>query len=347
MSTKRNRILFIIPYHKIGGAEKVHLEIIKALPVKPVVLFPNVNTIASDNLFKPYAVCVSYRRWIPILVLLYFNFWALFTKVIVFGCNTPIFYSLLPYFKKNIKKIDLTHAFSAPGTGMENYSLPFIKYLNTRIVINNRTLTDYRLLYEKYNIDNKYLSNFIVIPNGTEVKDFDYDVIKKRFENFTIGFVGRNSEEKRPELFFEIASKLNTKAKVVGDNFSNFKLLNPNVIYFENCNDSEVIRNEFSEISLLFITSDKEGFPLVIMEAMELGIPVVATNVGSIKEHLKTDFNGFVIPVGFICEDVAQLVNQLSVNYLQYSRLALAARQYAVNNFDLTHFHEKYLELFK
>lgn len=347
MRINSNKVLFIIPYHKIGGAEKVHLEIIKALPVRPVVFFPNIKTIAADNLFKPYAICIVSKVFTAQILLTYINFLSIFTQVNVFGCNTRVFYNLLPYLKKNIKKIDLTHAFSAPGTGMENYSLPFIKYINTRIVINNRTLTDYRLLYEKYNIDNKYLSNFIVISNGTEIKDFDCNIIKKRFENFTIGFVGRNSEEKRPELFFEIASKLNTKAKVVGDNFSNFKLLNPNVIFFENCNDSEVIRNEFSEISLLFVTSDKEGFPLVILEAMELGIPVVATDVGSISEHLKTNFNGFVIPIDFKSDNVIVLVNKISSDYACYNSLATNARNYAVNNFNIRDFKEQYRKIFE
>ena len=98
-------------------------------------------------------------------------------------------------------------------------------------------------------------------------------------------------------MFFDIVKKLDLKAKVIGDNFTSFKVDFPNVNYFENCNNQDTIRNQFSEISLLIVSSSREGFPLVIMEAMELGIPVIATDVGSISEHLSSYENGFFYPL--------------------------------------------------
>ena len=162
---------------------------------------------------------------------------------------------------------------------MEIFSLPYINLLDKRIVINNKTFDDYKALYQKNSIEESFLERFKIISNGITIRDFDDCNIDSRFANFTIGFVGRNSSEKRPELFFELVRQTKIKAKAIGDNFDNFKKDFPEVDYFENCNNVEIVRKQFSEISLLIVPSSREGFPLVIMEAMELGIPIIATNV--------------------------------------------------------------------
>ena len=343
----RSNILFIIPYHKIGGAENVHLEIIKSLPHKPLVFFPNINIISSDNPFKKFAYCFCHKRFYLYILISYFTAISFFRKSFIFGSNTLTFYKVLPFLRGNIIKIDLTHAFSSPNFGMEYYSLNYIDYLDKRIVINNVTFDDYENLYKTQNIHSHFLEKFEIIPNGVEIKDFQSDLIRSRFKKFIIGFVGRNSIEKRPHLFFEIAKDSGLPSKVIGDDFRNYKHQNPDTIFFENCNDRDLIRNEFAEISLLVVTSDQEGFPLVIMEAMELGIPIISTDVGSIKEHIKNNVNGFLIPIDFNISSVSEMIRGISERFEFYNQLSLLSRNHAVNFFDITNFRKRYQKLFE
>ncbi|MFV8372622.1 glycosyltransferase family 4 protein [Flavobacterium sp. LB2P74] len=350
MKQKKYRlIVFFIPYHHIGGAERVHVNIIKALKKKPIVFFDYSNSDKISEEFSENAHCFlinsNKRRKFAIRFL---QIISCFLPVILFGCNSGLFYVFVSKLKGKIKAVDLTHAFSSPEHGMEISSLPYVNMLDKRIVINNKTFNDYKVLYQKNAIEESLLDRFKIISNGIAIKDFDDCQIDSRFSNFTIGFVGRNSPEKRPELFFEVVQQTKIKALAIGDNFKNFKIDFPEVDYFENCNDLEIIRKQFSGISLLIVPSSREGFPLVIMEAMELGIPVIATDVGSIREHVNNDENGYLSAVDkevFLSFTIAKIKTIIEDKKL-YRNLSLKAREHAEQNFDIKNFNKQYHELF-
>lgn len=349
MLKKYKLIFFFIPHHHIGGAERVHLNIIKALYCKPVVFFNYANSNQIDKEFSDNAYCFlitsAKRRKFALKLLQVITY---VFPVIFFGCNSGLFYNFVSELKKKVKAIDLTHAFSYPQHGMEITSLDYVDLLAKRVVINTRTYEDYRKLYLKNNINPELHKRIKIIPNGIEIKDFDQSKINYRWENFTLGFVGRNSTEKRPELFFELVKKSNLRAKAIGDSFSQYRVEFPKVIYFENCNDVKLIRDQFSDISLLVVPSSREGFPLVIMEAMELGIPVIATDVGSISEHVISYENGFLGPVekeAFL-EYATRIIGELTSREELYFELSKNARNHAEKNFSIEIFNSKYCELF-
>jgi len=344
-------IVFFIPYHHIGGAERVHLEIIKSLKQKPIVIFDSSDGSVLLEEYQKNAYCffVTNKKRKKLVTYL-IQIVSYFLPTTLFGCNSVFFYQILSKINNSVTTIDLTHAFSFPEYGTEITSLKSIHLLDNRVVINNKTLEDYRLLYDKNNIDESYLNRFNIIPNGIQIGEFILESVLSRFNNFTIGFVGRNSKEKRPELFFELINSIgNTNVKVIGDNFINFKEKYNEVNYFEGCNNPKLIRKEFSEISVLIVSSSREGFPLVIMEAMELGIPVISTNVGSISEHVINDMNGYLAVDNTESEFIKFARNKillLSSNKELYSRLSFNARDYAVKNFSLDSFKKKYRSLF-
>ncbi|MFV5688937.1 glycosyltransferase family 4 protein [Flavobacterium sp. ZT3R25] len=342
-------IFFFIPHHHIGGAERVHLNIIKALKYKPIVFFdyPNSDIISEEFSKNAYCFLITSNKRKEFAIR-FLQISSCFLPVVLFGCNSGLFYNFVSKLKGKIKAIDLTHAFSFPEHGMEISSLPFVNLLDKRIVINSKTFNDYKALYKKNAIEKSLLNRFKIISNGIAIRDFDDCQIDSRFANFTIGFVGRNSSEKRPELFFEVVGQTKIKAKVIGDNFDNFKIDFPEVDYFENCNDPEIIRNQFSRISLLIVSSSREGFPLVIMEAMEMGIPVIATDVGSIAEHVINDENGFlsVVDKDFFLSFATLKIRAIIEDKELYRSLSLKAREHAEQNFDIKNFNKQYGELF-
>ena len=342
-------IFFFIPHHHIGGAERVHLNIIKALNFRPIVFFDYSDSKVISKEFNDSSFCFFTTGLKRKRIAVYFvQLMSLFFPVILFGSNSPFFYEMLTKVKKSVRSIDLTHAFTSSGKGMENISLGCVDKINSRIVINTKTLEDYELLYKSNGVPSSLMERFKIIANGVKIHKFDYAQIESRFQNFTIGFVGRNSPEKRPELFFEIVKKLKVKAKVIGDHFESYKKEFPAITYFENCNDEALIRQQFLNISALIVSSSSEGFPLVIMEAMELGIPVISTDVGSIFEHVNNNENGFLLPVDdkqFI-NGAIQKINKLSSDKELYVRISTTARAHAVQRFEIAFFNEQYQELF-
>ncbi len=63
----------------------------------------------------------------------------------------------------------------------------------------------------------------------------------------------------------------------------------------------------FSEADIFLFPSHDEGQPLVLLEAMAAGLPVVTTAVGATSETVLAGTNGFVVPVGDIDMMVAVL----------------------------------------
>ena len=59
-------------------------------------------------------------------------------------------------------------------------------------------------------------------------------------------------------------------------------------------------RRMMSVMDVYLMTSEFEGLPLALLEAMALGKPVVSTNVGGIPEALQTGVAGFLTPIGAI-----------------------------------------------
>jgi glycosyltransferase involved in cell wall biosynthesis len=82
------------------------------------------------------------------------------------------------------------------------------------------------------------------------------------------------------------------------------------------------------------LTSDTEGFPLSILEAMACGLPCVVTNVGGNAEAIADGIHGFVVPPGSV-EKVAEAISYLVRNPDQCAQMSRAARTRVCESFDI------------
>lgn len=73
---------------------------------------------------------------------------------------------------------------------------------------------------------------------------------------------------------------------------------------------SRDVRRLILESRALVLSSFAEGIPVVLMEAMALGRPVIAPGVGGIPELVQTGENGWLVPAGSV-EDLAGAMRQL------------------------------------
>ncbi|MGI9283311.1 MAG: glycosyltransferase family 4 protein [Endozoicomonas sp.] len=112
-----------------------------------------------------------------------------------------------------------------------------------------------------------------------------------------IAFVGRLSHEKGPDLFLKIAAQLpELSFRMIGSGPLETELNDAhtdNVSLIGQVNDMET---QWSEIGLLCISSREEGLPMVALEAMSRGIPVVAYRLGALPQLIQQNANGWIAP---------------------------------------------------
>jgi len=100
-----------------------------------------------------------------------------------------------------------------------------------------------------------------------------------------------------------------------------------------------------SAADVMVLPSYREGFPMVLLEAMAAGLPVVASDVGGIPELVRDAQDGFLVPPGNVEKLVATLL-QLVLHPEIRERIAGAAVQRAAE-FNLDREVSSYLQLFE
>jgi glycosyltransferase involved in cell wall biosynthesis len=88
------------------------------------------------------------------------------------------------------------------------------------------------------------------------------------------------------------------------------------------------------DVELLTSVPDSEGAPTTVIEAMACGVPVVATDVGSVRELIDDGSTGFVVPSLDVTEIARRCIELLRAPNLRL-RLGLAGRERALANFDV------------
>jgi glycosyltransferase involved in cell wall biosynthesis len=161
--------------------------------------------------------------------------------------------------------------------------------------------------------------------------------------DFLVLSVARLSSPKRFDLFCEIALLLkdqNIAFIWIGNQYQPENL--PENVY---CLGS--IKNAYQYIPLIdlfILTSNYEGLPVSIIEALIFGKPVIASNVGGISEILDGT-NGFALdndPVLFT-EKILYYLN----NKEAYNTACKAARKTYEDKFTVNHMYKEYLSLYE
>ena len=99
------------------------------------------------------------------------------------------------------------------------------------------------------------------------------------------------------------------------------------------------------ETDLLIIPSRIEGIPIILMEALSLGVPVIASQIGGIPDIITNEINGFVCNPNNI-DDFVERIKQIYSDQYLYQKLKLNARNYAVGNLDFSRMNREYLKIF-
>jgi glycosyltransferase involved in cell wall biosynthesis len=179
--------------------------------------------------------------------------------------------------KKDYVEITNTDNISTVYSAIENQKNDFIQ--NNKIIYENIDKKICNLLFSsRFKLLNigpvcKLKNQILIIEalNRIKTKGLDVPIF------ISIGDFNKNSKYVR-----KITELINTYD------------LNEYCYFLGNLNKT-ITHNILNIASTLIISSLSEGMPLVMVEAMKFGVPLIATNVGGIPEIIKNSFNGLLI----------------------------------------------------
>lgn len=206
---------------------------------------------------------------------------------------------------------------------------------------------------------NANFEKMCVISNGIDIKKFS-EIKHKEHEGFNIGLVGRVVPIKdiitAIKAFYTFSKEFkDTKLYIIGptdedEDYYNRCIelvqlleLDEKVIFTGKVN----VLDYYEIIDVLLISSVSEGQPLVQLEAMACGIPVVVTNVGNCPE-IALDPDG---QSGFVVEPkdhnaMAEKLKELAVNKQLWHTFSENGRNIVKQKYTLEKMIKSYRELY-
>ena len=171
--------------------------------------------------------------------------------------------------------------------------------------------------HERITRNVSYVYNGILKPSPSKDLIFDIPATYKK----TILCIARISKQKKCDLFMSVAKLLPEYAFIWIGNQQEVDEHPKNVFFMGNIPNA----GTYCSIADLFmLPSNYEGLPMVILEAMSFGKPVVASNVGGISEIVENDKNGYTVEnvADLFAEKIKYILSNEDV-YEKFSNYAL------------------------
>ncbi|WP_039767485.1 glycosyltransferase [Caldicellulosiruptor sp. F32] len=208
-------------------------------------------------------------------------------------------------------------------------------------------------------INKKYNTDKAVVSYLGTFNDYEINLNKKRSKPFKIVSCARVVSVKRVEKIIDSLEKI-TDYEISwihigdGDLFGNIKNYadeklskKENISYnflgfMPNDRITELYAKE--NFNLFVNTSSSEGLPVSIMEAMSFGIPVVATDVGGVREIVKDGSNGYLLEKDFSADRLSSLIKRfIEMPEIEYQRFCIEARKTWEEKFNAQKAYEEFV----
>lgn len=241
--------------------------------------------------------------------------------VIMWSPAMALYYinEILKLKRKGVKHFSIIHSLSLDKT-IKGHIVDFLEsialsLLNGNVYVSNYTLRSWNKNMFIRNANNIKKVIYNAVKKPVVRNSHKYDTTKSK-----LGFVGRFSTEKQPELFCKMSKYIGYELHAFGDGH----LLNALKTKYPNISFHGLIKNQetiYSQIDILIMTSKFENCPMVILEAMSRGIPCVVPNVGGIPE-IVSDKEGVIYNV-FDTDVIDKSIKKILNDYANFSRRSI------------------------
>jgi glycosyltransferase involved in cell wall biosynthesis len=145
------------------------------------------------------------------------------------------------------------------------------------------------------------LDQFEVIPNAINPDDFPRSQVPSTPPSlYPIGFIGRLDPVKRIPDLIDAVMPLSDRASLdiygAGPEHERIRRIGARTGCFTLHGEIASPARALSTMGLLVLPSEAEGFGLVLIEAMAAGVPVIATDVPGIRDVVRHEVNGLLVP---------------------------------------------------
>jgi len=261
---------------------------------------------------------------------------------------------LLKLFMPRLKLVSTLHGWTQKGKKGKLYS-----------VLDRLVLTRFdRIIAVSRSLEKRILRgrnrNVSLIQNAVDLDVWHSNghFSMKCTNPFKIGFVGRLSPEKGPDVFIEAARILAGHSAmfefyIAGQGTLRNQLQDQaykndlgDKIHFLGFLGQEELKEFYQSLNVLLVTSHTEGLPMTILEAQAMNVPVVATDVGGVGEIIEHGING-LLEKDNNAEGLAQKVLFLWRNPTAANEFAVKARTVICDHFSILKNARKITELYK
>ena len=363
---KKPSLLLALPYVITGGADTVFLGMAEHLATSgfDLSVVTTVPTEASfgDNTAKYEAITRQvyhlYKfldeksKWRDFL------FYLIETRGIgvLLLAGSSYMYHLLPEVKQRFPQLKIVDQLFNEFGHMEN-NRQYAPYIDVHVVASEAIK---RILVDQYC---EAEDRIRVIVHGVDVESqFNPDNIEVGVVapaalphgKFLVSFCGRFSEEKCPESFLRMVNLLKEE-----DNL-HFLMIGNGPEYPRIKQQIEKLQMEskvyapgfvadvrpFLKMSgVVVIPSRIEGIPIVLMESLSLGVPVIASSVGGIPSIIRDEFNGFLCQSSDI-DGFVKNIRRVAKDEGLYKAMKANAREYALRHLGVDKTNREYRNLF-
>jgi glycosyltransferase involved in cell wall biosynthesis len=202
----------------------------------------------------------------------------------------------------NIPHIHFEDGFGADEAQRQNLA----RVVMRRLVLARSTLVVPSLTLERLALSQWRLPRRRVkrIPNGVDVGRFaDASLLRHDGGSVVVGSVGALRPEKNHRRLvgaFSTVGASGASLVVYGDGPERQSLLqmigdaSSRIVFPGETNEPE---HAYAQFDVFALSSDTEQAPLSLIEAMAAGLPIVATDVGDIKEMVAESNRNYIVPV--------------------------------------------------
>lgn len=329
---------------KLGGIEKV----VRSLAKTQKENGEDVSVITSDQGIKDGDVLPD-------------DFPVLRLRSFVFANTTIIpslFFRLLKLKRTDVAHIHIAQAFvpettwlaskvkhfkyvaqihlDVPPSGPAGFLLKVYKPLILKRVLRSAKFVAVFTKDQKAETEKKYKlssSQVVVMPNGVE-DEFYFDSARSLHKKPRLLFVGRLNYQKNLQQIFHALEGVSDQFEttIVGSGemevelkqlASSLKLKNVNFVGRKGGND---LLKQYKRSDIFILSSEREGMPLVLLEAMAMGLPVIATNVTGNRDVIANGKNGLLVPLND-SNAFRQALLKIKADTKLYKSLSQSARE--------------------
>lgn len=212
--------------------------------------------------------------------------------------------------------------------------------------------------------EDKNIKKRFIVPNGIEIYNYQQDILKrkkkvlveilylsnlieekgvlvalqaiklviKKYKNIRLNIIGKFRDESFKEYCFNYikVNKLDKYIKFKGSKYEDDKYKE-----FKN-----------SDIFIFPTYYEKEAFPLVLLEAMQFGLPIISTLEGGIPDMISNGITGFIIPQKD-SRSLADRIERLIANEELRREMGEAGKREFFEKYTLRSFEKKICNVFE